>query len=315
MSEEYKVKQIQPNHAEHISNFKENKLEELFANEIIVKQPKYDGERMLIHFDGDNVYCTSRRFSKKTNRYMENQDKLPKLKNIFPKNIGYTVLDCECYANSWNDVVSILHSLPERAIKLQDEINVKFAVFDCLYYNGQDIRNEKYLFRYNLAKDIVSMINRDFIHIVDNVVVNSLEKCKELMNKEIENGFEGIVVKSLNRAYYDKMAIIKCKKFETIDCVITGYKQGTGKYSNSIGALEIGYYDIDSNKFISISHVNCGSDEMREEINNNRDKYLYKVVEVKCQEITEKSLRHPVFIRLREDKDYKMCTKETIFKS
>ena len=39
-----------------------------------------------------------------------------------------------------------------------------------------------------------------------------------------------------------------------------------------------------------------------------------RVIEVKCQEVTDKSLRHPVYMRLRDDKAKEMCTKDTIFK-
>ena len=79
---EYKVKQIQPNHADHISYYKDKYLNEMFSTEDVVAQLKYDGERMLIAINGDEVYCTSRRYSKKTNRFMENQDKIPILKEV-----------------------------------------------------------------------------------------------------------------------------------------------------------------------------------------------------------------------------------------
>ena len=45
------VKQIKPNHADHISGYKEKWLNELYEFEPVIAQPKYDGERMLIHFD------------------------------------------------------------------------------------------------------------------------------------------------------------------------------------------------------------------------------------------------------------------------
>lgn len=327
--EEYRVKQLQPNHADHISGYKDKYLEEMFRSEQVIAQPKYDGERMLIHIEkGGNVYCTSRRFSKKTNRYMENQDKLPILQQIFKDwPYEYTVIDCECYSKDWSTVVGILHSLPERAIELQKENTARFAVFDCLYFDGKDLREESYWTRSAYAQ-FVTNIDYEPLHFVkfmnefalpdeasNFALIHSKEQVEKFMTSAINCGFEGIVLKSFERKYYDKGASIKCKKFETVDCIIVGYQQGNGKYSNSIGALEIGYYDEEKDEFIKISKVNCGSDAEREEFNQNREKYLHTIVEVKCQEITEKSLRHPVFIRKREDKDYRMCTKETIFKN
>lgn len=325
---EYPVKQIWPNHADHISYYKDKYLEEMFENESVIAQPKYDGERMLIHIDGENVYCTSRRHSKKTDRFMENQDKLPILKEVCANKFdGYTVLDCECYADDWSTVVGILHSLPERAIELQKSTTVKFAVFDCLFYNGEDIREKPYVDRIVKVFDAVDIIKYAPLHTI--LFMNAGSKpagadictqvyskhyCDMLMESAIMSGFEGIVVKSLDRKYYDKGASLKCKKFETVDCVVIGYQQGRGKYEDTIGALEIGYYDKEKDKFVQISRVNCGSDEERNLWRDNWNEWQYSVIEVKCQEVTDRSLRHPVYIRRRPDKVYSMCTKDTIFK-
>ena len=322
------VKQLAPNHADHISYYNDKFLLPMYKDEIVVAQPKYDGERMLIHINNGEVACTSRRFSKKTGQYMENQDKLPilqeQVKNL---SLGYTVLDCECYAKDWSTIVGILHSLPERAVELQKQDTAKFAVFDCLFYNGKDLRDEPYVVRLRYAKRVVTLIDYEPLHFVkfmnsDNLpddiqnfrTIESNEDWQKCMQNAVDIGFEGIVIKSLQKKYYDKGAVLKCKKFETVDCVICGYQNGRGKYEGSVGALEIGYWDESTNSVVKISNVNCGTDEEREMINNCRLKYLYSVVEIKCQEITEKSLRHPVFVRFREDKDYKMCTRNTIFK-
>lgn len=314
---EYKVKQIQPNHADHISYYKDKYLDDMFSTEDVVAQLKYDGERMLIHINGEEVYCTSRRYSKKTNQFMENQDKIPILKEVF-KNFPfkYTVLDCECYADTWSETVGVLHSLPERAIELQKNVTLKFAVFDCLFFDGEDLRNEEYSYRKHVAKDLVSAICYKDMHMVSEFedFVKSKEQWNQYMNSAINRGFEGIVLKSLQRKYYDKGASLKCKKFETVDCVVYDYVKGNGKYSNTVGALLIGYYEPSTDKIVHISKVNCSTDEERYKWSQNFESMRNSVIEVKCQEITEKSLRHPVYIRLREDKDYKMCTKDTIFK-
>ena len=326
---EYKVKQLNPSHADHISGYNEKFLDMLFTTEPVIAQPKYDGERMLIHINHGEVYCTSRRFSKKTNRYMENQDKLTILQDICKNlDLDYTVLDCECYAKDWSTIVGILHSLPERAAELQKQDTARFSVFDCLFYNGKDMRDEPYYRRLNYANQVVNMINYEPLHLVkfmneqhqptsdisEACTINSKSDWQDCMENAVKAGFEGIVIKSTLKHYYDKAALLKCKKFETVDCVIIDFQQGRGKYENTIGALIVGYYDKDNDKFVRVANVNCGTDTERDEVNNNRDKYLHSVVEVKCQEITGKSLRHPVFVRFRDDKDYTMCTKDTIFK-
>lgn len=335
------VIQIQPNHADHISGYKESFIQKMMNDSVVVAQPKYDGERLLLTIDHGKVYCTSRRHSKKTNCFTRLEQNLPLLKEVVAKfgdcfeDFDYTVLDCECYCKDWSTVVGILHSLPERAIELQKEDIPHFAVFDCLWLDGKDVRDESYLTRFMYASQIVDALMYEPIHMVplmnkteDGWITkefypefitntNRISKYEDLtpcMNAAIDLGFEGIVIKSFDLKYYDKGASLKCKKFETVDCVVCGYQEGRGKYEGSVGALEIGYYDTSTNKVVKISKVNCGTDEDRANWNANREALLNTVVEVKCQEITEKSLRHPVLIRRRPDKDYKMCTKETIFK-
>ena len=134
------------------------------------------------------------------------------------------------------------------------------------------------------------------------------------MQNAIDTGFEGIVVKSLKKMYRDMGASLKCKKFETVDVVVYDYVQGRGKYIDTVGALSIGYYDPTTGTIKHISQVNCGTDVERNMWRDRWSELKGSVIEVKCQEVTETSLRHPVYIRLREDKTAEMCTKDTIFK-
>lgn len=321
------VKQLQPNHADHISYYKADFLKKMFEQEPVIAQPKYDGERMLIHFDGNNVYCTSRRISKKTNEFTRLDDKLPQLREKYQSSVhfDYSVLDCECYANSWSEAASVLHSLPERAVELQKTIDIKFAVFDCLFYNGKDIRSLPYKDRLNAAYTLVSNLHlpgmhmtafMDCSHAVNDIahssLVNSFDEAMEDMAAAINEGYEGVVIKSLEKGYYDKAASLKCKKFETVDVVVCDYNVGTGKYANTVGALIVGCYDDD--KLVPIARVNCGTDADRDMWRDNWEELKGTVLEVKCQEITGRSLRHPVYVRQRLDKNPAECTKDSIFK-
>jgi len=76
--------------------------------------------------------------------------------------------------------------------------------------------------------------------------------------------------------------------------------------------IEFGFYK-DGN-IITSGTVSSGlSDEILEDMSNNREKYLGKAVELSCMEITEdKKLRHPIFLRIREDIDIKDCNLEKI---
>lgn len=316
-NQDYKVKQIQPAHADHISYYNEKFLNKMFNSSCVVAQRKYDGERMLIHFNGKETYCTSRRVSKSTNRFMENQDKIKNLPTL--EELGYTVIDCECYGDTWADAVGILHSLPDRALQLQENTSIHFAVFDCLFFDGVDIRDLPYETRLGAVLYVLDLLKKDEtlrFHFVDQFKVKNIDDVYKLAKEYWDEGKEGIVVKPLTAKYYDKGAMLKVKRFETVDVVVCGYQEGRGKYEGLVGALYVGYYDRDNNNVVRISKVNCGTDEDRKMWKQwfDDNSAIGKVIEVKCQEVTDKSLRHPVYIRLRDDKTKDMCTKETIFK-
>lgn len=315
--EEYRVKQIWPAHADHISCYKQSFVDSLFEQSQVVAQRKYDGERMLVHFDEKDTYCTSRRTSKKTGRYMENQDKILNLPTLESSNIGYTVIDCEFYGDTWADAVGILHSLPERAFELQKNTVIHFACFDCLFFDGTDLRDRPYSERLTYMHRVLEMLSHDArFHAAEQFIVNNSEEAYALAQSIWDKGGEGIVIKPLNKAYYDKGMMLKIKRFETLDVAVCGYQEGRGKYQGVVGALYVGYYNPEDDTIVKVSKVNCGTDEDRKMWKSlfDSNNAIGRVIEVKCQEVTDKSLRHPVYLRARDDKTKEMCTKETIFK-
>lgn len=312
--ERTEIEQIWPAHADHISGFRDKFIDSLFTSQVVA-QRKYDGERMLIHFLNGKVWCTSRRISKKTGKYQENQERLVNLPTL-AKEYDYVVLDCECYADTWSEAAGVLHSLPERAAELQKTINIMFAVFDCLFSNGRDLRDETYAYRRRVCQNILSIIHDKRFHFVEEKFVHSKEEAYAAAQEQWDLGREGVVIKPLGMKYYDKGAMLKIKRFETVDVVVYDYQEGNGKYTGTIGALYVGYYDPETSSIKHVSKVNCGSDAERQMWKDLFDVELAygKVIEVLCQEITEKSLRHPRYVRLRDDKDMTMCTRDTIFK-
>lgn len=330
------ILQLTPSKAEHLSHFSDKCINDVFKRDVFL-QPKYDGERILLHFLNGKTFCTTRRISK-SGKFSEVQDKLPIVQTfakLAPK--GYTVIDCECYAKDWSTVVGILHSLPDRAIKLQKETPVRFAAFDVLFYDGIDVREENYENRLRYLRRFIDKNKCPSLHYAGDITADKkyyyisdwmlgvlpLSIPKSVTNDEfiqqtteycISQGFEGFVIKPCDKRYGEAGSIIKCKKFETVDLVVCGYKEGSGKYAGTVGAICAGYYSPESGETVTICNVNCGTDEDRDYWNRNRHQLLGSVIEVKFQETTDKSLRHPVLVRRRPDKDGTMCTKNSIFK-
>lgn len=116
---------------------------------------------------------------------------------------------------------------------------------------------------------------------------------------------EGWVLKDGNLLNWRKF------KFEkTIDAVITSYKPGNGKFAGLVGSLVVAVYDLKGN-LIEVASVGGMDDETRQLITDYQDKLLGTVVEVKYQYVgAGNRLRHPRFVRLRDDKAPLACTIE-----
>lgn len=306
------VKQLQPSYASHIEYVKAKNIKSLFEGGLMVGQAKYDGARLLVHFDGDNTYCTSRRISKKTGKYHELQNRLVTFKSKV--DLGYTVLDGEVYSKDWSTTAGITKALPEKSFELQKENQIRFAAFDCLFFDGVDIRSRPYVERYLAAKIVIDIIKKEFMHITESIKVNSREHAIVLLDEYINKGFEGLVVKHLQKTYDEKYAMLKLKKSETLDCVVYDIVQGKGKYIDTVGALRLGYYDEETSKIVHITNCAPGTDNDRNNWRDNWERMRLAVIEIECQEITKTSVKHPRIVRIRHDKDYTMCTRETIFK-
>jgi len=118
----------------------------------------------------------------------------------------------------------------------------------------------------------------------------------ELCARAVAQGWEGWVLKASN---YDTW--YKVKPVRTIDAVVTGFKDGDGKYLGLIGALQV------SVEGHAIAWVSGMDDMTRCEIDEDKD--LGRVVEVAYQYVGAKGrLRHPRFVRWRDDKSADACT-------
>ena len=83
-------------------------------------------------------------------------------------------------------------------------------------------------------------------------------------------------------------------------------------YNDWIGSLLVGVYK--DGKLTDIGTVSSGlTDELREKIKNIPDNFLGRPLAVKCMQVYEETLRHPVLERWRDDLKQEDCTWEKIF--
>lgn len=113
---------------------------------------------------------------------------------------------------------------------------------------------------------------------------------------------EGWVLKETNYAGWWKV-----KPQKTIDVIVTGFKDGDGKYLGGVGSLKVSaYFD---GELVEIASVSGMDDDTRWNINEEKD--LDRVCEVEYQEVGNgKRLIHAHFERWRDDKPAEQCVYE-----
>jgi DNA ligase-1 len=155
-----------------------------------------------------------------------------------------------------------------------------------------------------MIKDLIK--ENDFVRMVPVYAnTNSTEQISEILHEVEQQGQEGLMLNTLTGLYsFGKRSndLLKVKTFNTCDIFCTGVEEGTGKYAGTLGAIICDY------KGYKLKVGSGISDELRDYFWNHKSKIVNRIVEVKYfEESSDKdgnlSLRFPVFVQVRDDKD------------
>lgn len=191
-----------------------------------------------------------------------------------------------------------------------DKSCIKYVIFD--WISNKDFDKGISQDSYKTRKDLLIELSYDIHRLgIKNVEVvrffyegTDETKIDYWLDRATNSGMEGVMV-NYDVPYQCKRhsGILKAKRFYTMDLPIIGFEVGEGRLSDTLGKVYVSY---------SGNAVGVGtgfSDELRDEIWNNRDKYDGRIVEVKYKNISKDkntgmpSLQFPVFVRFREDKN------------
>lgn len=312
----------------------------------VAVEPKFDGLRVLIHYQSGKVKAFTRNLNDVTPMFTE----LSELgKHINAKSL---ILDSEAVgldpkSKKMVDFQTTMQRRRKHDIaKIAESIPINFQVFDLIYKDGVSYMNEPYLKRREVLE---STIKKNNIFFVDEYKVT---KDPEFITKEharlLSFGLEGVIVKKVDSTYVPGRTgwrWVKMKEEEsavgkladTVDCVLMGYTQGKGKRAGfGIGQFLAGIRDGDTIK--SVTKVGTGlSDEQFQELAKRLKKIEVKempkeyeapkeltpdywvkpevVVELAADEITKSpkhtsgyALRFPRLVKFRDDKSAKEAT-------
>ena len=142
------------------------------------------------------------------------------------------------------------------------------------------------------------------IHLVEHIVVDTLDAANIIFEEYLSKGQEGIILKDPKGIWEDKRAKhqIKFKGELECDLKIVDVEDGTGKYAGMLGALV-----CESSDGIVKVNVGSGFNDVQRKSLTKKD-LLGKIVAVKYNariknKLGDESLFLPIFIEVREDKN------------
>ena len=245
-------------------------------------QYKFDGFRVQLHKNGDEVRMFSRNLEEMTHMFPELTEAVRK--QIKAKTI---ILDSEALAyNPESEEFLPFQETTKRRRKhgieeMAKSLPLKAFVFDILYKDGQSLIDLPLTKRMEILKEVLP--EDDILIRTKNQTVRDAKTLSLLLEDAISKGLEGLVIKKLESPYEAgarNFNWVKLKRHssgelnDTIDCVILGYISGKGKRTAfGAGALLVGVYDKEKDEFVTVSKIGTGlTDAEWREIHKRADK-------------------------------------------
>lgn len=305
-------------------------------------EPKWDGFRGLIAWDGDSVEIGSRGAKPLTRYFPELVEALPR---ILP---GPCLLDGEIVVATgapgaqrldWEALSQRIHPAASRIARLAEETPAMFVAFDLLGLGEESLLAEPFHQRRARLEALLDGVPHP-LHLTRTtqdrtVAVRWLAEFEGA-------GLDGVVAKPLDQPYAPgKRTLIKIKHARTADVVALGYR--IHKSGSGVGSLLVGLYDSDG-QLRQVGGVAAWSNARRQELveelaplverdddgeavkgESERSRFTggkdvsfvrlrpERVLEVRYDQLEGARFRHTVqFERWRPDRDARSCTYEQL---
>ena len=288
-------------------------------------ETKYDGIRMQVHKNKDEITIFTRRLENITDSVPEVVDLI---REGFP-NEDF-IAEGEIIATRDGKPLSfqnILHRVRRKynIEEAMEKVPLMVYLYDLIYFKEPTV-DLPIIKRREILENNVNTAN-DKLNLSDSVRVTeeNIHEAVELFNKSIEGNHEGIMIKNCSEPYIPGIRGKKMLKYkaepETLDAVVIGGTKGIGKRGEFIGSYLIALRD-ENDELKEIAHVGTGlSDEDLANLTRKMEEYKITekgtkitvhpkiVFEIAYSEIVKSpeyeagfSLRFPVVKRIRTDK-------------
>jgi ATP-dependent DNA ligase len=174
----------------------------------------------------------------------------------------------------------------------------RFYAFDMVRFDNATLRDRRrtmeQLFTHELMPEWMRLVEQ-----------YPAREWKRLWSEQVKSGqFEGLVFKQSDQPYGEPWGRMKARV--TADFVCMGVNRGSGRLVNTAGSIQGGLYV--EGRLQRILNVAGFTDEERDELWTHPEGFVGRVFEV-CGNARFESgaLRHPRFLRWREDKLPREC--------
>jgi DNA ligase-1 len=230
---------------------------------------KYDGLRIQAHISSDAIVLFSRRLENITRQF-------PDVARALRKSIrvNEAIIEGEAVAVDPNtgeiqpfQVITRRRGRKHEINEMVEEIPILLILFDALYMDGQSLLDKPYSSRRACLEKAVTVTAR--VKITHSLLVTKAPQLDEYMIQAIENGCEGLVIKSvMDTAKYQAGARgflwIKYKRDykselgDTLDLVVVGAFAGRGRRTGTFGALLMAAYNDEKDTFKTVCKLGTG---------------------------------------------------------
>jgi DNA ligase 1 len=298
---------------------------------------KYDGMRMQLHRNNDEIKIFTRRLENITVQFPEVVESIKKYSNE-----KKFILDAEAvgYSKETNNYLPF-QNISQRIKRkygiseMSEKFPVEVNVFDIINYKGKSTIDMPFQERKKLLEKIVKAKPKKIV-LAKSITTSDKAEAQKFYKEAINSGNEGLMIKKLDAPYkpgarVGYMCKLKGKK-DPFDLVIIGAEWGEGKRSRWLSSFTLACIDEKGN-FLEVGKVSTGLKEKPEEgisfqemtktlapliLKEKGKEVTVKheiVVEIGYEEIQKSptyssgfALRFPRFLDLRYDKSAKDAT-------
>ncbi len=206
-------------------------------------EPKWDGFRCIVFFDGMTAYLQSRDL-KPLGRYFPELEWA--LAAILPRPAvldGEVVIMNPAKGLDFDALQLRIHPAASRVKMLSEQTPSDFVAFDLLGEGNEDLRARPFEERRARLEALVGPLPKP-IHVTP--ATRDAAVARDWFTRFEGAGFDGVIAKRLDDHYQPgKRVMQKIKHLRTVDCVVAGYRWNRGEEGRSVGAILLGLYDSD----------------------------------------------------------------------